>query len=85
MADVSSQYSEETMAKLGKDGSALRIEDIPMLISSMEKDMKDLAKAMEFEKAASIRDEIQSLRALLGTSDGRLGQDKRRNRRMARR
>ncbi len=80
--DVASQYSESTLEKIGKDGAALRIEDIPILISSLEKDMKDFAKAMEFEKAAKIRDEIQSLRGILGTSDGRLGQDKRRNRRM---
>ena len=48
-----------------------------------EKDMKDLAKAMEFEKAANVRDEIQSLRALLGTSDGRLGSGKRKLKRYA--
>jgi hypothetical protein len=28
---------------------------------------------MEFEKAADVRDEIGRLRALLGTSDGKLG------------
>jgi excinuclease ABC subunit B len=85
VADVSAQYSETTKAKLGADGASLRIEDIPMLVASLEKDMKDLAKAMEFERAAEIRDEIQSLRALLGTSDGRLGQEKRRLRRTSRR
>jgi excinuclease ABC subunit B len=79
--DVAAQYSETTLAKIGQDGASLRIEDIPILISSLEKDMKDLAKAMDFEKAAKVRDEIQSLRGILGTSDGRLGQDKRRNRR----
>ncbi|MBC8066579.1 MAG: UvrB/UvrC motif-containing protein, partial [Chlorobia bacterium] len=46
---------------------------------------KDLAKAMEFEKAAQVRDEIEGLRKILGTSDGRLGQDKRRNKLMQRR
>lgn len=75
--EVAAQYSAETMAKIGKDGSPIRIEEIPVLISALEKDMKDLAKAMEFEKAAKIRDEIQDLRVLLGTSDGRLGRDKR--------
>ena len=44
--------------------------------------MKDLAKSMEFEKAAHIRDEITALRALLGTSDGRLGQEKRKMKRI---
>ncbi|CAN5571297.1 excinuclease ABC subunit UvrB [soil metagenome] len=79
--EVASQYSSETLAKISNDGSAVRIEDIPILIASLEKDMKDLAKSMEFEKAAGIRDEIQAMRKLLGTSDGRLGQEKRKLRR----
>jgi excinuclease ABC subunit B len=83
VAEVVSQYSAETKAKLGKDGE-LRIEDIPLLISSLEREMKDLAKVMEFEKAGKVRDEISSLRQLLGTSDGRIGVDKRRNKRMVR-
>jgi len=70
--------------KIGKDGNPIRIEDIPVLVASLEKDMKDLAKSMEFEKAAQVRDEIQALRKLLGTSDGRLGQDKRRLKRTRR-
>jgi len=72
---VAGQYSSSTEA--GLDGAPIRLEDIPMVIASLEKDMKDLARAMEFEKAAEVRDEIQSLRALLGTADGRLGMGKR--------
>lgn len=75
--EFSAQYSEETTKRVGKDGAPVRVEDIPLLIADLERDMKDLAKAMEFEKAAVVRDEIQSLRGLLGTSDGRLGQSKR--------
>ena len=63
--------------------AAVRVEDIPILIAAMEKEMKDLAKAMEFEKAAGVRDEIESLRKIAGTSDGRLGQEKRKVRRFA--
>ncbi len=85
VAEVVSQYNSETLSKIGQDGSPIRIEDIPVLVASLEKEMKDLAKAMEFEKAASVRDEINELRKLLGTSDGRLGQDKRRNRMMQKR
>ena len=85
VAEVVSQYNSETMAKIGADGAPIRVEDIPILVASLEKEMKDLAKAMEFEKAASVRDEINDLRKLLGTSDGRLGQDKRRNKLMQRR
>ncbi|HVL37971.1 MAG TPA: excinuclease ABC subunit UvrB [Fimbriimonadaceae bacterium] len=51
----------------------IRLEEIPIVIASLEREMKDLAKAMEFEKAAVVRDEIQALRQALGTSDGRLG------------
>lgn len=75
-ADIVSQYDIDRV----KDG-AVRVEDIPILIAAREKDMKDLAKAMEFEKAAEVRDEIVALRSMLGATDGRLGQDKRKLRR----
>ncbi len=83
VAEVTAQYAESTLERLGEDGSAVRVEDIPMLIAALEKDMKDLAKAMEFEKAARVRDEIESLRKIAGTSDGRLGQEKRKVKRFA--
>ncbi len=81
VAEVVSQYSEETAGRLA-DGSDLRIEDIPILVASLEKEMKDLAKAMEFEKAATVRDEMNRLRALMGTADGRLGAGKRKLKRV---
>jgi excinuclease ABC subunit B len=75
---VANQYNTDTLEKIGKDGLPVRLEDIPILIASLEKDMKDLAKAMEFEKAAQVRDEINSLRKLAGVDPTRsLGQDKR--------
>lgn len=83
VAEVSAQYSPETLKKIGEDGAPIRVEDIPMLIAALEKDMKDLAKSMEFEKAAQVRDEIESLRKIAGTSDGRLGQEKRKVKRFA--
>jgi excinuclease ABC subunit B len=83
VAEVASQYSSEVIEKLGEDGAPIRIEDIPMLIAKLEKDMKDLAKSMEFEQAARVRDEIESLRKIAGTSDGRLGQEKRKIKRFA--
>lgn len=76
VAEVAAQYSAN--AKAGLDpNQPVRIEDLPLLIGALEKDMKDFAKAMEFEKAAEVRDEINRLRSLMGTSDGRLGQAKR--------
>ena len=82
VADITSQYSEETQKSI-LDGGTVRVEDIPILVASMEKEMKDLAKAMEFEKAARVRDEIEALRKIAGTSDGRLGQEKRKVKRFA--
>gem|GEM_PF-5004671 len=76
MKELSAQYSTDTRDALG-EGQSLRIEDIPILIDRLEKDMKDLARAMEFEKAAAVRDEISELRKLMGLSDGRIGQEKR--------
>jgi excinuclease ABC subunit B len=83
VAEMSTHYSAETLEKIGKDGTPVRVEDIPLLITNLEREMKDLAKTMEFEKAAVVRDEIQSLRALMGTSDGNLGKTKRKLPRLA--
>jgi excinuclease ABC subunit B len=61
------------------DGSeSLDISDIPLAISELERKMKELAKNMEFERAAEVRDEISSLRKIMGVSDGRIGDSARR-------
>jgi excinuclease ABC subunit B len=44
-------------ANLGKD-------DLARLIKQIEKEMKDAAKALEFEKAAALRDQLVELRGL---------------------
>ena len=49
-------------------GKTYRIEEIPQIVDQLEREMKALAKAMEFERAADVRDEIARLRSLLGTS-----------------
>jgi excinuclease ABC subunit B len=77
VAEVAAQYNSETRTKVGENGQALRLEDIPLLVDTLEKQMKDLAKAMEFEKAASVRDEVIALRGMLGASQGNLGSGKR--------
>lgn len=71
VAEVVAQYNANLSQELGEDGMPIRLEDIPLLIDSLERKMKDYAKAMEFEKAAEVRDEIGRLRKLLGTSSGR--------------
>jgi len=77
VAETVAQYSDELGQKLNESGQPIRIEDIPILISALEKNMKELAKSMEFEKAAQVRDEISGLRKMMGISDGRIGVDKR--------
>lgn len=81
VAEVAAQYSAETRQELGKDGAPIRLEEIPLLIASLEREMKDLAKAMEFEKAGAVRDEIAELRKMAGTSQPvrQLGTEKRKN------
>ncbi|MCC6404109.1 MAG: excinuclease ABC subunit UvrB [Fimbriimonadaceae bacterium] len=66
-----------TDPRIGADGTPVAIEDIPLLIGNLEVQMKELAKAMEFEQAAMVRDQIAGLRKLLGVSDGRIGMEKR--------
>ncbi len=73
VAEIVSQYNAELSTK-----GDLRVEDIPMLIGALEQEMKDLAKAMEFEKAAQKRDEIIDLRKLMGVTDGKIGVSSRR-------
>lgn len=70
VAEVAAQYDDDTLKGLTDAGREIRLEDIPMLVAALEKDMKDLAKAMEFERAAEIRDEIQRLRGLIDSSGG---------------
>lgn len=42
----------------------LNVEDIPKRIKTLEKEMKNFAKLMEYEKAALVRDEIKKLKEL---------------------
>lgn len=87
VSEVVAQYNTSTADNLlaqDRQGLPIRIEEIPMLVAALEKEMKDYAKAMEFEKAAEIRDEIKRLREILGTSDGKIGVDKRKVRRLKR-
>lgn len=78
--DIAAQYADE----LEVDGT-LRLDEIPVVIDALEKEMKDLAKAMEFEKAAQVRDKIGELRKLLGATDGKIGVGARRKNRMMQR
>ncbi len=77
--EIAAQYGDGVQGEL-------RIDEIPLMIDALERDMKDFAKAMEFEKAADVRDRILELRKLMGLTQGHLGvSSRRRNPAMRRR
>ena len=43
--------------------SDLPADELARLIKQIEKEMKDAAKALEFERAAALRDQLMELRA----------------------
>jgi excinuclease ABC subunit B len=50
------------------DTDRVAFEDLPLVIDRLEQEMRQAAKALEFERAAILRDEIQRLRRILETS-----------------
>lgn len=78
------QYATGVSERLRDDGTPLRVEEIPLVITQLERDMKDFARMMEFEKAAAVRDEIAELRKLMGVTEGRIGVEKRKVRKPTR-
>jgi excinuclease ABC subunit B len=65
MAESKAEYRTEgeTAAPI-IDPASLTREDLARLIKQIEKEMKDAAKALEFEKAAALRDQLVELRGL---------------------
>ena len=47
------------------DTDRVAFEDLPMVINKLEQEMREAAKALEFERAAILRDEILRLRRIL--------------------
>lgn len=65
MAESKANYSTEGDQKPPTVNAAtLSREDLARLIKQIEKEMKDAAKALEFEKAAALRDQLVELRGL---------------------
>ena len=60
VAEARAAYSAQ-----GKEASRLAKSDLERVITELEKQMKAAAKALEFEKAAAIRDQIFELRGIL--------------------
>jgi excinuclease ABC subunit B len=53
-------YGDISLPK-GKGKKRVPVEDLPKLIGQLKKEMFDLAEALEFEKAAALRDRIKEL------------------------
>ncbi|TVP70168.1 MAG: excinuclease ABC subunit B, partial [Leptolyngbya sp. LCM1.Bin17] len=65
--EVSRRLSAHELEEAYEHKEELPLEDIPELISQIEKQMKEAAKNLEFEEAAKCRDRIKNLRdQLLG-------------------
>ena len=65
--ETSRRLSTQQLDEVFDNINELSLEDIPVLIQRLEMEMKDAAKALEFEKAAQLRDRVQRLRdKLLG-------------------
>ncbi len=55
--------------RAGKKARAADMGELQRLVQEMEKQMKEAAKNLEFEKAAALRDEIYELKALLADDE----------------
>ena len=65
LAESKESYrTENAQTPPSVDPSSLTREDLARLIKQIEKEMKDAAKALEFEKAAALRDQLVELRGL---------------------
>ncbi|MCC6454662.1 MAG: excinuclease ABC subunit UvrB [Caldilineaceae bacterium] len=65
LAESKESYrTENEQTPTSVDPSSLTREDLARLIKQIEKEMKDAAKALEFEKAAALRDQLIELRGL---------------------
>jgi excinuclease ABC subunit B len=64
--DLGERLKQVAESRAGYDaGQPIPKEDVAKLIKDLERQMKEAAKAMEFERAALLRDQIYELRATL--------------------
>ena len=69
IAEEKAEYSvQNTTARLRQDPATLSIDQIEEVIRSLEKEMKDAARALNFEYAAELRDEVNALRKIAPAS-----------------
>ncbi|HJS17398.1 MAG TPA: helicase-related protein [Anaerolineales bacterium] len=72
--DLTEEFSEKAVSEMRGEYKTRAAGDIPrnelrQIIHEMEKQMKDAAKNLEFEKAAALRDEMYELRSLLAEDE----------------
>jgi excinuclease ABC subunit B len=72
--DLTEEFSEKAVSEMRGEYKTKSVMDMPRneiqkIISEMEKQMKDAAKNLEFEKAAALRDEMYELKTLLAEDE----------------
>jgi excinuclease ABC subunit B len=72
--DLTEEFSEKAVSEMRGEYKTKSVMDMPRneiqkIISEMEKQMKEAAKNLEFEKAAALRDEIYELKNLLAEDE----------------
>jgi excinuclease ABC subunit B len=72
--DLTEEFSSKAVAEMRgeykvKDTSAIPRNELKQIIHEMEKQMKEAAKNLEFERAAALRDELFELKGLLAEDE----------------
>ncbi len=74
VAEEKNDYSSQNAtARLKADPATMSLNQIEEVIGQLEKEMKDAARALNFEYAAELRDEVNALRKMAPKSS--VGQD----------
>ena len=73
--DLTEEFSQKAVAEMQgeykvRDKSAIPRNELKQIIHEMEKQMKEAAKNLEFERAAALRDELFDLKSLLAEDEG---------------
>ena len=72
--DLTEEFSEKAVSEMRGEYKTKSVMDMPRneiqkIINEMEKQMKDAARNLEFEKAAALRDEMYELKTLLAEDE----------------
>ncbi|HEX5807383.1 MAG TPA: excinuclease ABC subunit UvrB [Anaerolineales bacterium] len=72
--DLTEEFSQKAVAEMRGEYKTRSLQDMPRnelqkILSEMEKQMKEAAKNLEFERAAALRDEMYELRALMAEDE----------------